>query len=119
MAAGVSVDSVDFDGFEWDLRKSALTYDKHGIDFEAAIRVFDDVYVQRESKTDHGEPRYLAIGMIDGICVAVVWTPRARQRRIITARRERDSERKLYDELRAKVDEEEFERDTTEEPGTD
>ena len=45
------MDSVDFDGFEWDIGKSDLTYDKHGIDFEAAIRVFDDVYVQRESKS--------------------------------------------------------------------
>ncbi len=113
------MDSVDFDGFEWDLRKSDLTYDKHGINFDAAARVFTDVYVQRESKADHGEPRYLAIGMIDGICVAVVWTPRARNRRIITARRARDSERKLYDELRAKVDEDEFERGTTQDPWTD
>jgi uncharacterized DUF497 family protein len=113
------VDSVAFDGFEWDIGKSDLTYDKHGIDFEAAIRVFDDVYVQRENKIDHGEPRYLAIGMIDEICVAVVWTPRARNRRIITARRARDSERILYDELREKVDEETSNRETTEEPRTD
>ena len=39
------MDSVDFDGFEWDLGKSDLSYVKHGIDFEAAIRIFDDVYV--------------------------------------------------------------------------
>ena len=40
------VDSVDFDGFERDLGKSDLSYVKHGIDFEAAIRIFDDVYVR-------------------------------------------------------------------------
>ena len=113
------VDSVNFDGFEWDLGKSDLSYVKHGIDFEAAIRIFDDIYVQRESNVDHGEPRYLAIGLIDGIYVAVVWIPRARNGRIITARRARDSERNLYDELRAKIEAQESERDTTEEPGTD
>lgn len=76
----------DFDGFEWDEAKSSATFEERGIAFHAAARVFGGAYVESEdTRHDYGEPRYRVTGMVDGVVIAVVWTPRGRNRRIITA----------------------------------
>lgn len=84
----------EFDEVEWDQEKSLKNLDERGFDFEAAAAVLDGISLQRESShSNDGEPRYVATGRVEGISITVVWTPRGRSRRIITAwpasRRER------------------------------
>ena len=81
--------------FEWDERKRQLVLEKHGIDFRKAIDVFtgDAVFVQARSDVEH---RKLAIGLLDGVLIAVVFTMRDEDIRLVTARRARKNERRAY-----------------------
>ncbi|MBV1704236.1 MAG: BrnT family toxin [Hyphomicrobiales bacterium] len=45
---------------------------------------------------DYGEERYITIGSLRGRMVVLVWTPRARSRRIISMRHGNERERKKY-----------------------
>ena len=45
-------------GFEWDEDKNRLNIEKHGISFEEAVHVFDDVRFSRvDIREDYGEMR--------------------------------------------------------------
>lgn len=83
----MSAADCEFDSYEWDDEKSEQTYNKNGIDFGTAARVFEseDGYVERADTRDYGEPRYIITGRVDDFVVTVVWTPRNRTRRIISA----------------------------------
>ncbi|MBL8570624.1 MAG: BrnT family toxin [Phreatobacter sp.] len=81
--------------FEWDENKRLANIEKHGIDFEDAVNVFDQDGPVYESS--HAvEARWIAIGSVDGVLIAVVWTLRGESRRLISARRARDHEREDY-----------------------
>jgi len=90
--------------FEWDLAKNEINRFKHGIDFETAALVFDDVFgVSFIERVVDGEERWHSIGSVEGLIVlAVVHTYREEGReeviRIISARRATAHERKLYAE---------------------
>jgi uncharacterized DUF497 family protein len=59
--------------------------------------VFDGDVIEYEDKRHHyGERRYVAIGRIEGVVFAVVYTWRNGQRRIISARRASRRERNAY-----------------------
>jgi len=95
----------DFDGFEWSDVKSEATFQERQIDFEAAAAVFDGPYLEREDLRDaYGEPRYIVTGETQGIVLTVVWTPRKRNRRIISAWPATKREEREYHEYRKKVD---------------
>lgn len=81
--------------FEWDENKRSSVLERHGIDFEDAIRIFDGLVWETPSPRT-GEPRWLAVGVVNGIEIAVVYTVRGGRRRIITARRARTHERRNY-----------------------
>jgi uncharacterized DUF497 family protein len=85
-------------GFEWDEEKNRLNIDKHGISFEEAVQVFDDVHLSRmDTREDYGERREITIGMIAEIIVAVVvHTDRDQAIRIISARKANKRERSIY-----------------------
>ena len=81
--------------FEWDENKRRSNIDLHGIDFEDAVQIFDGP--ERETLSPRmNEERWLAIGVVDGIEIAVIYTIRDGRRRIITARRARTNERRDY-----------------------
>lgn len=82
--------------FEWDENKRLLTLAIRGLDFERAIRIFDDVVVEWDSPRND-ESRVVAVGRFDGDYLTVVYTWRGDRRRIITARAARRSERERYD----------------------
>lgn len=84
--------------FEWDETKRISTAEKHGIDFLDAVRVFEALPLIARS-TFLGEERFVAIGPLDERFIAVVFMVRNDARRIITARRARDGEIKIYREL--------------------
>lgn len=92
---------AEFEGFEWDEAKSDATFAQRGLDFEAAAGVFDSDYLERENTSRaYGERRYVAIGELEGMVIAVVWTPRGLRRRIISARPASNRERREYREHR-------------------
>ncbi len=86
------------DRFEWDADKRLKNLDKHGIDFRRAIRIFDVPVAVRKSD-QKGETRHIAIGILNHIEIAVVFTMRGNHCRIISARRARDYERREYRDL--------------------
>ena len=82
--------------FEWDERKRLKVLNERGIDFRAAARMLLDEPVLETPQERGGELRWLAIGVVDGCGLAVVYVHRGRCRRIITARRANRNERKRY-----------------------
>jgi len=86
--------------FEWNHSKNEKNILKHGIDFRAAARVFDDPHfiVNEDDRHNYGESRYRIIGAVDphGILL-VVYTERYKNTiRIISARKANKKERHLY-----------------------
>ena len=83
--------------FEWYSEKERQNIIKHGLDLDAAIRVFDDPFrIVRYDETHSGlEDRWQTLGMANGI-VFLVYTERAEKIRIITARKATPEERRIY-----------------------
>ncbi len=89
--------------FEWDEHKRQINIEKHKIDFVDAVRIYGDFAVTtQDTRDDWGEARFVSIGLLFGIEIVVVFTPRDKKRRIISARRARMAERKIYHEEREK-----------------
>ena len=88
--------------FAWDAAKSESNLRERGFDFEFASLVFADLTLERDdARRDYGERRIVAIGVADGIHLAVVFTDRrigrsGIERRIISARRASRKERDVY-----------------------
>jgi len=82
--------------FEWDPDKNVVNIEKHGIDFEDAKHIFDRPYVEAPSILPHREIRMIAIGLLNGREIAVIYTIRGNRKRIISARRARTHERKRF-----------------------
>lgn len=87
--------------FEWDPAKSSANLEKHGVDFSAAVTVFDG-FVHEERSDRGGEERWLAVGMLKERLTAVIYTRRAGRTRIISARRARQHERRKYRQVHAR-----------------
>ena len=87
--------------FEWDDAKRRKNLEKHGFDFEDAVRVFANRTLEARSSF-RDEERWIAIGLLDGREVAVVYTWRQGIRRIISVRRARSDERRRYYESNAR-----------------
>jgi len=83
--------------FEFDPRKSAANLIKHGIDFTAAQRLWDDPELIEIPARTVDEPRFLLIGRIDGRHWSAVVTYRTGKTRIISVRRSRKEEIALYE----------------------
>lgn len=84
--------------FEWDERKRAANLVKHGLDFLDAGDIFSAPHVVVPS-THESEPRFLAIGTLQGRHVTVVYTTRGATVRVISFRRARHEERQKYHAL--------------------
>jgi hypothetical protein len=83
--------------FEFDPDKSLLNRKKHGIDFDEAQFLWDDENRLEIPAKTMDEPRYLVIGLINGKFWSAVITYRGENVRIISVRRSRDEEMKLYE----------------------
>ena len=81
--------------FEWSSDKAEANLAKHRIDFEDAIAIFERATLEVRSDRE-GEERWKAIGLLEGIEIAVIYTLRGSVRRIISARRARKNERAAY-----------------------
>jgi len=89
--------------FAWDAAKSEANLQERGFDFEFASLVFAGLTLEREdARRDYGERRVVAVGVADGIHLAIVYTARriassGIERRIISARRASRKERDVYE----------------------
>lgn len=84
--------------FEYNPAKSDANLQKHGIDFETAQYLWRDsnaVQIQAKSET---EERYALIASINKITWIAFYTYRQDGLRIISVRRARENEKRIYDE---------------------
>jgi uncharacterized DUF497 family protein len=83
--------------FEWDESKSIANKNKHGIDFETARNIFFDDNRVEIIAPYPVEDRFINIGKFNGKIWTVIFTIRGNKIRIISARRARKKEVKLYE----------------------
>lgn len=83
--------------FEYDKAKSQANLAKHGIDFHAAQKIWEDPELVEVSAKSGDEPRSLIIGRINQKHWSAVITYRRDKIRIISVRRSRQSEVALYE----------------------
>lgn len=83
--------------FEYDPRKSRVNLQKHGIDFVAAQVLWNDMERIEIPARIEDEPRWLVIGRIEGKHWSAVVTRRDGRTRIISVRRSRDEEVRIYE----------------------
>lgn len=83
--------------FEWDEEKAKLNLKKHGIAFETAAKIFNDVNRIEIYDEVHSieEDRYITIGLANKV-LFVVYTERNPNIRLISARLATEEERKMY-----------------------
>ena len=87
--------------FEWDETKNLRNIENHGIDFVRAKEIWGGEVLEIPStQSEHGEERVLSIGVIgpEEWIITVVFVWRGDKRRLISARRARNYERKIYQE---------------------
>jgi len=84
--------------FDWDPAKSASNEAKHGLSLASASALWAGPVVTLPSKHP-GELRHLAIGLIEGRHWTVVYAPRGNRLRLISARRSRENEKTLFQNL--------------------
>lgn len=80
--------------FEWDDEKNKINFAKHGIDFETAMLVFNDLQRIEIYDMEHKD-RYNTIGMVHDV-IFVVYTERKENIRLISARIATKTERSIY-----------------------
>jgi uncharacterized protein len=89
---------VNEDEFEWDAVKAEGNLVKHGVSFEAARYVFDDVFACAlcDFDSDPSEIRYVITGIVKDVILTVVYTERGNRVRIISARKATNHEQRAY-----------------------
>ncbi len=70
--------------FEWDDAKAALNWRNHGVSFEMARDVFKDIFAVELTDDRHGdaEERFVAVGMVEGRLLFIVYALRGERIRI-------------------------------------
>jgi uncharacterized protein len=85
--------------YQWDRNKAATNFNKHGIDFADAVAVFSDDLSLTVNDERFDEERFITIGVdIFGRVLVVVYTLRANDIRLISARKATRPERTQYEE---------------------
>jgi uncharacterized DUF497 family protein len=85
--------------FEWDDAKRAGNLAKHGVDFKAVSQFDWTTSVQRlDERSDYGEPRWQALGMIVNRLYMLVFTQRDDRIRVISLRKANNQEVVFYEE---------------------
>lgn len=83
--------------FTWDETKRKANLAKHGIDFRNATSIFDGPLVTVEdTRENYGELRYVALGLLQGIVVSLVYAERSDQVRIISIRKALKHETRFF-----------------------
>jgi hypothetical protein len=84
--------------FEWDAQKSISNREKHGIDFDTAKNLWlDDKRVEIQIAFP-SEDRWALIAAVEGKMWTAIYTVRNDVIRVISVRRAREREVKLYED---------------------
>jgi uncharacterized protein len=87
-------------GFEWDAGKAFKNLVKHGVDFNDAVKIFARPVVEViDIRREYGEVRIISIGCAAEDIFTVVSTQRGENRRIISARRSNEKEKRKYHQI--------------------
>jgi len=86
------------DLFEWDDVKAARNWREHGITFDMAREVFQDIFAIEwtDDAHDDAEERFVTIGVVENRLLFVAYTLRGTRIRIISARLAEPYERRRY-----------------------
>ena len=87
--------------FDWDPNKNRINRQKHGIDFSAAKMLWDDMERIEIEAPYPLENRFIMIGNIHNCLWTAIYTIRNDTIRIISVRRSRKEEKKLYEKEKA------------------
>jgi len=83
--------------FDWDESKSEEVRKRRGFGLAEASRIFEGFTLEwSDVREDWGEARVVAIGEVEGLVLAVIYTDRGPVRRIVTARVARKKEREAW-----------------------
>jgi len=85
--------------FEYDPGKSKINLDKHGIDFEYAQAIWNDSSALEIPAISTQESRLLVVGKIESKHWSAIITYRDEVVRIISVRRSRENEVRLYENI--------------------
>lgn len=90
--------------FEWDPRKAAANFKKHGVSFTEAVEAFYDPFAVDDIDDAHSsdeEQRFTLIGRSDVRLLIVAHTFRGSDKvRIISARKASRTESRIYEEAK-------------------
>lgn len=81
--------------FEFDLGKSAINKQKHGISLEDAAVLWAVPHIDLAARSEE-ESRYMLIGKLQGRMYTCIYTKRQEKIRLISARRSRENEERWY-----------------------
>lgn len=86
--------------FEWDDAKSQENAAKHGVACADAVAMWDAsrIDIDNIAHAVGGETRSATVGWIGGIVYTAIWTRRGRSIRLISVRRARTYEEKIFHE---------------------
>lgn len=84
--------------FEFDLEKSQLNFEKHGIDFRRAQALWDDPRALVVEARSIDEVRFAMVARLGNKTWTCIFTIRNDRIRIISTRRARDEEKERYDQ---------------------
>ena len=86
--------------FEWDEEKRRTNIIGHGLDFADSWEIFEGpMLTGLDEREDYGEDRWIAIGLLKGIVVVVVFTERGEGTiRVISLRKALKHERIKYEQ---------------------
>lgn len=88
---------------EWDEEKRESNLAKHGLDLTVSLELFADYFMERlDTRHDYGEDRWVALGIIRGTVVVLVYTERDDKLRPISLRKATVQERSIYERARQK-----------------
>lgn len=88
---------------EWDEEKRESNLAKHGLDLTVSLELFADYFMERlDTRHDYGEDRWVALGVIRGTIVVLVYTERDDKFRPISLRKATVQERSIYEQVRQK-----------------
>ena len=88
---------------EWDEAKRESNIAKHGLDLAVSLELFADYFMERlDTRRDYAEDRWVALGVIRGLVVVLVYTERDDTLRPISLRKATVQERSIYEQARQK-----------------
>jgi len=86
-----------FGTFQWDPEKNEQCFKDRGFSFSYAVQIWLGPVKERlDDRMDYGEPRFQALGRIEGRLFVVVYTWRGARRHIISARRAHEKEARKW-----------------------